>query len=59
MLAPSEGSLMIAGHDPIKEPPLVRRAFGIVFHDPSLDDELTAAVPGARTAAAIAALRAA
>jgi hypothetical protein len=37
--APSEGRLLIAGHDPVKEPLLVRRAFGIVFQDPSLDDE--------------------
>ena len=28
---------------PVKEPLLVRRAFGIVFQDPSLDDQLTAA----------------
>jgi ABC-2 type transport system ATP-binding protein len=34
---------LIAGHDPVTEPLLVRRAFGIVFQDPSLDDELTAA----------------
>jgi ABC-2 type transport system ATP-binding protein len=43
VLAPSEGRLSIAGHDPVKEPLLVRRAFGIVFQDPSLDGELTAA----------------
>ena len=43
VLTPSEGRLSIAGHDPVKEPLLVRRAFGIVFQDPSLDDELTAA----------------
>jgi ABC-2 type transport system ATP-binding protein len=43
MLTPSEGRLMIAGHDPVREPLLVRRAFGIVFQDPSLDGELTAA----------------
>jgi ABC-2 type transport system ATP-binding protein len=43
VLSPSEGRLSIAGHDPVKEPLLVRRAFGIVFQDPSLDDELTAA----------------
>jgi len=42
VLAPSEGRLLIAGHDPVKEPLEVRRAFGIVFQDPSLDDELTA-----------------
>jgi ABC-2 type transport system ATP-binding protein len=43
VLTPSEGRLRIAGHDPVKEPLLVRRAFGIVFQDPSLDGELTAA----------------
>ncbi|HTT78627.1 MAG TPA: ATP-binding cassette domain-containing protein [Stellaceae bacterium] len=43
VLAPSGGRLRIAGHDPVAAPLLVRRAFGIVFQDPSLDDELTAA----------------
>ena len=43
VLAPSEGQLAIAGHDPVREPLLARRAFGIVFQDPSLDDQLTAA----------------
>src|SRR6266481_1747061 len=43
VLTPSEGRLSIAGHDPVKEPLLVRHAFGIVFQDPSLDDQLTAA----------------
>jgi ABC-2 type transport system ATP-binding protein len=43
VLKPSEGRFSIAGHDPVKEPLLVRRAFGIVFQDPSLDGELTAA----------------
>jgi ABC-2 type transport system ATP-binding protein len=42
VLAPSGGRLLIAGHDPVTEPLLARRAFGIVFQDPSLDDELTA-----------------
>jgi ABC-2 type transport system ATP-binding protein len=42
VLAPSEGRLLIAGHDPAKEKQLVRSALGIVFQDPSLDDELTA-----------------
>jgi ABC-2 type transport system ATP-binding protein len=42
VLAPTEGSLLLAGHDPLSEPQLVRRAFGIVFQDPSLDEELTA-----------------
>ena len=43
VLAPSGGRLRVAGHDPVKEPLLVRRALGIVFQDPSLDGELTAA----------------
>jgi ABC-2 type transport system ATP-binding protein len=43
VLKPSEGRLRVAGHDPVKEPLLVRGAFGIVFQDPSLDGELTAA----------------
>jgi ABC-2 type transport system ATP-binding protein len=42
-LNPSEGQLRVAGHDPVTEPLLVRRAFGIVFQDQSLDGELTAA----------------
>jgi ABC-2 type transport system ATP-binding protein len=43
VLRPDGGRLSIAGHDPVKEPLLTRRAFGIVFQDPSLDGELTAA----------------
>jgi ABC-2 type transport system ATP-binding protein len=43
VLKPSGGRLSIAGHDPVREALMVRRAFGIVFQDPSLDDELTAA----------------
>jgi ABC-2 type transport system ATP-binding protein len=43
VLTPSEGQLSIAGHDPVREPLPVRRAFGILFQDPSLDGELTAA----------------
>jgi len=43
VLAPSEGRVLIAGHDSVKETLEARRAFGIVFQDPSLDDELTAA----------------
>src|SRR6201982_1576698 len=42
VLSPSEGRLTVAGHDPVKEPLLVRRSFGIVFQDRSLDEELTA-----------------
>ena len=42
VLAPTSGRLRIARHDPVREPLLVRRSFGIVFQDPSLDEELTA-----------------
>jgi ABC-2 type transport system ATP-binding protein len=42
VLAPTSGRIRVAGHDPVREQALVRRAFGIVFQDPSLDDELTA-----------------
>jgi ABC-2 type transport system ATP-binding protein len=43
LLAPSEGSLKLCGHDVVKDPRAARRCFGIVFQDPSVDDELTAA----------------
>jgi ABC-2 type transport system ATP-binding protein len=42
VLPPSGGALRVGGHDPRMEPLLVRRSFGIVFQDPSLDEELTA-----------------
>lgn len=42
LLLPSDGSLFLAGHDVVKEQDAARRIFGIVFQDPSLDDELTA-----------------
>jgi len=42
LLHPSEGSLFLSGHDVIKEQDAARKIFGIVFQDPSLDDELTA-----------------
>ena len=41
-LRPTAGGISIDGRDPATEPELVRRAFGIVFQDPSLDDDLTA-----------------
>lgn len=43
LLRPTSGTLSIAGHDPVTEASVVRQSFGIVFQDPSLDDELTAA----------------
>ena len=42
LLHPSEGTIRVNGADPVLEQDAVRRAFGIVFQDPSLDDELTA-----------------
>ena len=42
MLCPTSGTILIDGHDPAKDPHAVRQAFGIVFQDPSLDDDLTA-----------------
>jgi ABC-2 type transport system ATP-binding protein len=42
LLVLSEGTLSIDGHDVVKDGRDVRHSFGIVFQDPSLDDELTA-----------------
>ncbi len=42
VLQPTSGSLVVDGHDPRREQNKVRRSFGIVFQDPSLDEELTA-----------------
>jgi len=42
MLSPTSGLLEMAGHDVTKEKDSARKAFGIVFQDPSLDEELTA-----------------
>lgn len=42
ILSPTSGSVRLAGHDLGENPLAVRRSFGIVFQDPSLDDELTA-----------------
>jgi len=42
LLSPSEGHVTLNGHDPQKDADAVRRCFGIVFQDHSLDDELTA-----------------
>ncbi len=38
----TSGTVTVNGHDPVHHPDEVRRSFGIVFQDPSLDDELTA-----------------
>jgi len=42
LLHPTKGEIKVNGKDPQKEQDLVRKSFGIVFQDPSLDDELTA-----------------
>lgn len=42
LLHPSEGVVTVNGHNATDSPNEVRRSFGIVFQDPSLDDELTA-----------------
>ena len=42
LLSPSEGVLTLDGHNVEKDSRSVRHSFGIVFQDPSLDDELTA-----------------
>jgi ABC-2 type transport system ATP-binding protein len=39
---PTSGTIAIDGVDPVMQPLEVRRRFGIVFQDPSLDDDLTA-----------------
>jgi ABC-2 type transport system ATP-binding protein len=42
LLSPTSGKIMINGFDPVKDQDDVRKSFGIVFQDPSLDEELTA-----------------
>ena len=42
LLTPTSGGIEIDGLDPITQSTEVRRRFGIVFQDPSLDQELTA-----------------
>lgn len=42
LLQPTSGEIILDGHNPVKEQDAVRRSFGIVFQDPSLDNELTA-----------------
>jgi len=42
LIAPTSGAMTIDGIDPRRQPHEVRRRFGIVFQDPSLDGELTA-----------------
>ena len=42
LLKPTKGEIRVNGFDPLREQDKVRKSFGIVFQDPSLDDELTA-----------------
>ena len=42
LLKPTEGKILMNGYDPAVSPHKVRRTFGIVFQDPSLDEDLTA-----------------
>jgi len=42
LLSPTSGDLKINGFDPEDEKDEARKSFGIVFQDPSLDDDLTA-----------------
>jgi ABC-2 type transport system ATP-binding protein len=42
LLTPTRGRIEVDGLDPAVNAIAVRRSFGIVFQDPSLDDELTA-----------------
>ena len=42
LLKPTGGKVTINGNDPAKNKDAVRKSFGIVFQDPSLDSDLTA-----------------
>jgi ABC-2 type transport system ATP-binding protein len=42
LLRPTSGHILINGADPVTQQDKVRESFGIVFQDPSLDEELTA-----------------
>ena len=42
LLAPTSGEARVAGIDVARDPSLVRTRIGLVFQDPSLDDQLTA-----------------
>lgn len=42
LLQPTGGKIVVNGFDPMTQPDEVRHSFGIIFQDPSLDDELTA-----------------
>lgn len=42
LLDATSGTMQLEGHNPKENKDLVRKSFGIVFQDPSLDDDLTA-----------------
>jgi ABC-2 type transport system ATP-binding protein len=42
LLHPTAGKILINGYDAVKNQDDVRKSFGIVFQDPSLDEDLTA-----------------
>ena len=42
LLQPTSGTLLVDGLDPVSQQTDVRRQFGVVFQDPSLDQDLTA-----------------
>jgi len=41
LLRPTGGTARVAGHDVVREPAAVRRALGLLFQDPAVDDRLT------------------
>ncbi len=41
MMAPGQGTVMLAGHDVVRDPAAVRRKVGVVFQTQSLDKALT------------------
>ncbi len=42
LLKPTSGEVLLDGHNVAENPSMTRKSFGIVFQDPSLDNELTA-----------------
>jgi len=42
LLQPTHGQVFLDGHNVTENPTMTRKSFGIVFQDPSLDNELTA-----------------
>jgi ABC-2 type transport system ATP-binding protein len=42
ILKPTSGRVLVFGHDVVREADIVKRKTGIVFQDPSLDNQLTA-----------------